>query len=398
MRAPLGLPAAIRTDASNAFAHHTMAVRVPAIFESVIRQNPDYTPRVRARLQALQAALTNDAPLPEIDPDAPHADGWLGARARRAGESWLGTDWFFAENYLYRQLVDATGYFENGRDPFLPTKREEYRSAAHQAAFEAALRLDATGDAGLASLLLASLFGNRIDLSFAPSREHGVHVSTADLLIDERKPALGELLRGSGPIQLVLDNSGTELSVDLVLAWRLLQELGTRVVLHVKVHPCFVSDTVEADIAWFLAGSDAEARALWAASSAIAHDCRRDLQAARDDGRLEVAAHSFWNGPLPLWELPSDLAACFAEARLVILKGDAHYRRAVGDALWPAESSFAAITSSFPAPLLALRTLKSDAIVGLRPGLSNELDQLDARWRVNGRRGVASFGGAAPAR
>ena len=82
-------------------------------------------------------------------------------------------------------------------------------------------------------------------------------------------------------------------------------------------------------------------------------------------------------------------------ARLVISKGDAHYRRAVGDALWAPETPFSRVTSYFPAPLLALRTLKSDPIVGLPGGVAERLDLEDPRWRVNGRRAVASLGGQA---
>src|SRR5258705_413727 len=52
---------------------------------------------------------------------------------------------------------------------------------------------------------------------------------------------------------------------------------------------------------------------------------------------------------------------------------------------------FADVTDYFPAPLLALRTLKSDAVVGLKTGLEEQLDKEDARWRVNGKRGVIQF-------
>ena len=43
---------------------------------------------------------------------------------------------------------------------------------------------------------------------------------------------------------------------------------------------------------------------------------------------------------------------------------------------------------------LALRTLKSDTIVGLPSGVAARLDSEDTRWRVNGQRGVASLGGS----
>jgi hypothetical protein len=304
----------------------------------------------------------------------------------------LSCDWFFVENYAYRCLADATRFWQTGRDPFAPTKSAEYASVAHREALEAAVSIDG-GDA-IERLLLASLFGNRMDLSFAASLTRGVGAEAADLLIDERPLALERLGRGAHAVHFVIDNAGTELSVDLVLAARLIERLAVPVVLHVKVHPAFVSDAIEADVLWFLQGTDARAAALWGACSEAARACRALLSEALADGRLRVAAHAFWNGPASLWELPDGLQRLLSAARLVILKGDAHYRRALGDALWAPETPFAAVTRYFPAPLLALRTLKSEPIVGLAAGLEQRLDAEDPRWRVNGRRGVASFGGS----
>ena len=78
----------------------------------------------------------------------------------------------------------------------------------------------------------------------------------------------------------------------------------------------------------------------------------------------------------------------FRGAALVIFKGDANYRRVVGDALWPPETPLASVVDYFPAPLLALRTLKSDPVVGLPAGLAARLDGVDPDWRINGKRGV----------
>ena len=77
-----------------------------------------------------------------------------------------------------------------------------------------------------------------------------------------------------------------------------------------------------------------------------------------------------------------------AAADLVILKGDANYRRLLGDAHWPPTTSFAAVTGYFPAPLVALRTLKAEIIVGLQPGQVERLQAEDPAWLVNGRRGL----------
>jgi hypothetical protein len=392
-----------------------MAVRVPAILEEVLNRsiasgNPELSagqlsagqlsavqlsPGQRARISALRTAIASGDTLPSLPPDAPHASEWRATAASRAGQSWSSCDWFFAENYAYRCLAEACDFWQLRQDPFLPIKREEYRGGAHREALEAAAAIDGPPPRRLEQLLLGSVFGNRIDLSFAASRERGVLAQADDLLIDDRRAARELLERRSGAVHLVIDNAGTELSVDLVLAAGLLELLAAPVVLHVKQHPAFVSDAIPADLSWFITGQDAAAQELWSQASAAATACRQRLHAALGSGQLEVAEHAFWNGPRSLWECPPELEARFADARLVILKGDGHYRRAVGDALWPPEVPFRQVTSYFPAPLLALRTLKSDPIVGLRPGLARELDALDARWRVNGRRAVACLGGAA---
>jgi uncharacterized protein with ATP-grasp and redox domains len=387
-------PPRIRTDATHAFAHHTMKVRVPVIIEEVIARNPHYSPAVLASLQALAADLRNDAPLPAPLPGAPDSATWLRELELRRGESWLDTDWFFAETYAYRQLVERTQFFENAADPFAAHKREEYESRAYDEAFAGALTRRGSRDELTLELLARAVFGNRIDLSFAASRAHGAHVTTDDLLLDDRAAALARLFQNDGALHVIADNAGTELTLDLVLIDFLLQAGVDAVTLHVKVHPTFVSDAIVADVDGFLRQTATlDARVDVAAAK---HAFFNRMTNARASGRLEVLPHPFWNGPLSLWQLPNDLVQRFSGARLVLLKGDANYRRALGDARWPPATRFQAATSYFPAPLLALRTLKSDAIVGLPEGQAEALDASDPSWRVNGRRALISLGGRAP--
>lgn len=393
MLPPVHCPPRIRTDDSNAFAHHTIAVRVPAIVNEAIEKNPDYAPEIRAALSELARAMAENRPLPELESAGAGVDGWRAALHARAGESWLGTDWFFAETYAYRQLVERAGYWQTGRDPFLSNKREEYATRAHSEAVGQALGLRLSREERLHALFGAALFGNRIDLSFAPSLQHGTDVASDDLLSDDRELAVTLVMRGTGPVHMICDNAGTELSCDLSLADFLLSELGAAVVLHVKTHPTFVSDAVEQDVLRFLGLVEKERSFPFALPPEGAAMVTR-LAEAHASGRMRILSHPFWNGPESLWDLPEELAHELASARLVLLKGDANYRRAVGDAVWPPHTPFADVAAYFPAPLLALRTLKSDPIVGLRPGQAEALDALDARWRVNGRRGVASLGGA----
>jgi damage control phosphatase ARMT1-like protein len=371
-----------------------MAVRVPAIIETVLAQNLDYGVEVVERLRALAAALRDNEALPEPDPNLPAAADWCTALAVRRGERWLETDWFFAENYAYRRLCDSVGFWRTERDPFRPIKLAEYASAGHRAALDAAASIDGPPRERLALLLAASVFGNRMDLSFAAARERGIQATSQDLSIDDRPLAVEILMDEPGPVHVVIDNAGTEMSVDLVLVGRLLELCVDAVVLHVKRHPCFVSDAIASDVHWFLLADDATAHATWQGTSPAARACRASLRKALADGRLRVSPHPFWNSPGSLWDMPPELEREVGAARLVILKGDAHYRRMVGDALWPADTPTLTATSYFPAPLLALRTNKSDPMVGLAPGQAQILDAVDPHWRVNGQRGLAALGGS----
>ncbi len=367
-----------------------MRVRVPRILREVLLRNEDYEPEIGSAVEELAVALESNGELPALEGAAPGADAVRSALAARAGETWLGTDWFFAETYAYRQLVERTRFWRTARDPFLPNKQEEYASDAHAAAFDGALTGPAEKDERLAQLLAAGVFGNRIDLSFAASRAHGLEAAEDDLLVDDREATVRCFFDRTGPLHVIADNAGTELTLDLVLADFVVSELGVPVVLHLKEHPTFVSDATIADVRRFLGLTGETPRP---GASGAARRCVARLAGEVTSGRVTLRAHPYWNGPESLWALPAELVAEFASARLVVLKGDANYRRAVGDAVWPADAAFADVTAYFPAPLLALRTLKSDPIVGLAPGRAAALEREDATWRVNGKRGVASLGG-----
>ncbi len=375
MPAPDSAPPMIRTDPTNAFAHHTMRVRVPAILRQVRDLNPDYPPAIHRALEALAQGMEGNAPIPPLDLPAPDYEGWAAAHAAHAGDTWLGTDWFYAENFAYRLVIQAVRWWETGRDPFAPVKHEEERGDALWQLVERSWPPARSPQERLHALLHDALWANRIDLSYATAAQHGLAVDQEDLLVDDSAQAVQRLLRAPGPVHLVADNAGRELAMDLLLAAALLDGVAEQVFVHLKLHPTFVSDATPADLLRFLDRMQSA-------------DLGRRLRAALDAGRLRLAPDLFWNSSALLWDMPPRLARLFSGARLVIIKGDANYRRLVGDALWPPETPFSAVVAYFPAPLLALRSLKSDPIVGLPPGLAPRLDALDPHWRTNGQRGV----------
>jgi hypothetical protein len=280
----------------------------------------------------------------------------------------------------------AVRYWETGRDPFAPAKRNELAGERPWEGLDAALAVVALApEERLYALLGRALWGNRVDLSYAVGVAFGAQGDTDDLLSDDRAWAVPKLLSPRGNVHLVADNTGSELAMDLVLADALIALAGSRVTLHVKMHPTFVSDAIVADV-WALVASMHE-------RGGRARELASRVRRAFDEQSLRVVPDFFWNGPAFLWDRPARLVAELDRATIVVLKGDANYRRAVGDALWPTETSLAHVTSYFPAPLLCIRTLKSDPIVGLPTGLAARLDAGDAAWRVNGRRGVIQGSG-----
>ncbi|MBN8618084.1 MAG: DUF89 family protein [Anaerolineae bacterium] len=376
----------IRTDSSNAFAHDTMQRRFPATVREVASLNPDYPPAILNNLARLAETIEQNQTIAAFDPLAPDIDLWTEPLRRHEGHTWLNTDWFFAEIAGYRHLISAVRWWETGRDPFAPKKAAELGNAELWRLLAKALELRRHPlPERLAALIYMDLWGNRIDLSFAPSLEHGTISSESDLLVDDAHAVVSHLLEHKGDIHFIADNTGTELALDLALADALLDHGVTRVVFHLKIHPTFVSDATVSDMYILLAAMASEEY-----GDEIAQLARR-LRAALDTGRLRLAPDFFWNSSYALADLPARLKALFAPAALVINKGDLNYRRLLGDVLWPATTPFAQVTAHFPAPLLALRTLKSDPIVGLPHGLAEHLDAQDHRWRVNGRRGVLQF-------
>jgi hypothetical protein len=358
-----------------------MQVRVPRIVRDALDRNPDYSAGIKDALSALASEIEADAPLPAPRPPAPDVETWASAHAEHAGESWLHGEWFHAELAVYREIASRCRFWETERDPFAPAKEEELRSERLWTRLGATLSATTARDERVNELLEASLWGNRVDLSYsvAASLEHG---HEGDLLADDRALALPFLLRPDALVHYLADNTGTELAIDLALVGALLESPAARVVLHVKMQPVFVSDAITGDVWRMLAamrdrGGDARVLA-------------GRLHAAFDAGRLVVAPDPYWSGPRFLWEAPQHLARVLRDATIVVLKGDANYRRLVGDAIWPPSAPFARAASFMGVPVVCARTMKSDSVLGLPAGLAEKLDAGDAgkTWRIDGKRGV----------
>jgi hypothetical protein len=169
--------------------------------------------------------------------------------------------------------------------------------------------------------------------------------------------------------------------MDLVLSDFMLNEgLIAQITLHLKPQPFFVSDAMPDDLRIGL-------RALSSAGDA-ARALGASVQNHLKSERLRLRTHWSYATSLFYYEMPDDLCKELKGMDLVILKGDVNYRRLVGDVHWPPTTPFERATAYFPAPFVALRTLKGELILGLRPGVAERLKAQDPDWQINGRRGV----------
>jgi hypothetical protein len=382
---PVIRPPPLRTDGSNAFARYSMQVRVPAIARDVMAQNPDFPLGVRRAIEQLARDIESDSPLPPPQAPAPDVQAWEADYAdhSESSKTWLEADWFYAELAFYRELAQRCRFWETGRDPFTRAKEAELQGERPWARVVAALgghdRSAASRPKRIASLLEQSLWGNRVDLSYAVAAERA-HAHDGDLLVDDRDVAVPLLVRAGARVEVAADNTGTELALDLALVDALLEDESARVRIHVKFQPVFVSDATPRDV-WRLLERMRE-------RGGDLGGLADRLVAAFDAERLSLAPDPFWSGPRFLWNAPSHIRGALAEATIALFKGDANYRRVVGDAPWPPETPMADASAYVPCPALCLRTMKSDSVVGLPPGLAERLDASDPRWRIDGRRGV----------
>jgi hypothetical protein len=375
LRDQAALPPDLTCDDPDGYPWGVIHDRHPRLVATARAAHP-YGPTQHAALARLAEEM--ERPFAALAPEAPDSGDWRAWAAAYQGRQWDELPFLWAESYFYRRLLGATGYFAPGPwyrlDPFAHLKAAELADPAvddELAALDRLPGLDQTERD--AAVLHGALWGNQADLGFRAT--HGGELGRTDQLVVDDSAALWDRLRGE--VVLVADNAGRELLADLVLVDHVLHAgRAERVTLHVKPSPYFVSDATTADLADCL-------RRL-ARAGGYAGQVAARLHAAFAAGRAAVRTHWFYAAPFGYDRMPADLAAEFTAATVTVLKGDLNYRRLVGDRHWPATTGTAEATGYFPGPVAALRTCKSDVIVGLDHATVRELDAQRPDWRVAG--------------
>ena len=90
--------------------------------------------------------------------------------------------------------------------------------------------------------------------------------------------------------------------------------------------------------------------------------------------------------------MPVPLRAFYRDQALVITKGDANYRRLLGDRHWAHDTDFAELMGYWPCALAALRTCKSGVLVGTAPDAEAAAAAAHPdKWLTAGLYGMVQF-------
>ncbi|WP_442942097.1 damage-control phosphatase ARMT1 family protein [Nostoc sp.] len=396
----LPIPPSLLGSEVGSFTEYTVTQRMPAIARKVIAEN-NFSSEINTSLENLATELPAGYVQPLLKKTAVDFSAWNTYLELYKGQRWLDVPWFFAETYFFRLILEITNYFRpgvsQGVDPF-----ELQKSQSLEVSLDSIILLcdrannwlnnsqlkGESNQTALIALLYFALWGNRVDLSLWSASESDrsrfdIQTQLAHILVNDASQVT-ELLTNSqgGRIDFVVDNAGFELVCDLCLVDFLLSSgLANRVYLHLKPHPTFVSDAMIKDVHYTISF-------LAATGNQQLTSFTQRLQDNIASGRLVLSEDYFWTSPLAFWEIPNSLKNELGNASLVIVKGDANYRRLLGDRHWELTTDIADIVCYLPVPMVALRTLKSEVAVGLKPEVIEKVAKSDSSWLTNGQWGV----------
>lgn len=370
--------------------------------------------------------------------------------------SWLNVSWLFSECYLYRRVATYFALSEKWKshDVFARKKIHTFLSS-RSAVVELASRyqeltseiqknntknkeeIDALKQNLFIEVCKICLWGNATDLSLLTVLSYediqkiqssGTRKTSEErILIDDLASAYEVLKRAKkagklAKVDIVLDNAGFELYVDLILAGFLLSTgLANNIILHSKSIPWFVSDVVPADFGALLnilaspqtfdSVSEGEMFTRRNIEPLVPKELDalefvfQQLTGFHNEGQIILRENRFWTEAGSFWRLPGTATQLYndlKESDLVIFKGDLNYRKLTGDAKWdpttPFTKSLGPMGQGSGVNILSLRTCKSDVIVGLKEGEDERLRSLEGcgdsetrTWAWTGKWAVMQF-------
>ncbi|GAA5951090.1 hypothetical protein JCM21900_005720 [Sporobolomyces salmonicolor] len=430
------------------FAHATMGVRLPTILgkaiDDVVKTLNDEYDEERivdltqciSRMEDLMDDLHANSKLrPIIDDGEGDIPLWNKEIAKFfRGKDFMNAPWLFAEAYKYRRLHEcfSVSKFWKDYDVFFRQKCDTFSRSA-DAVFELSLRfaepykviegIDATKEFEAKRLMFheltqVCLWGNSTDLSLLIDMTEEdikkLQSTGGDHLAATEQNILGNDLakvwdyvssdkfggKGKGGrMDIVLDNAGFELYCDLVYAdWLIQSGLCSQIRFHGKRFAWFVSDVTRKDFDWLLNSMVYGHLFPDATEDQIASlkAMGQRWKAWTAEGKLIYEQHPFWITGFTFWELKNeapDLFLHLANSDLVVFKGDLNHRKLTYDCHAPPSTPFDVAIGPLASepgtpPVLSLRTIKSDVVVGVPAEKAAELDDQEKGWKISGKYAV----------
>ncbi|KAG7337403.1 DUF89 domain containing protein [Nitzschia inconspicua] len=426
----LPIPEPIYSNIPGTWAYDTMSRRVDEeILQRTYEDNKDVLERedfgtIRSKFDALRKDLQTSSKLQmleELPSDASpeRKREWQEWKTilqpfLDRQDTWLTAPWMVTEFYVYRRLIEAIGFWDQDSpgylyDPFVKQKRAGLESSVGSA--EAMLakipNLPKSSSEGINLAASIALWGNKMDLSLWPADASHATIDIFSTILDKAQENLlhddsdklaahGEQLRqrGGGNVDIIVDNAGFELITDLALAQFLVDSgIASSVTFQLKSHPTFVSDALERDL---LEHVEHYAN-LDPSIYPNARQSGEKWETFLKDGKWKCNEDNFWVQAFAMWDMTEPLRTDLKErCDLAFVKGDANYRRLLGDCKWDMTASFEDVVGAyFPCPVCALRTLKAEIGCGMDADQIERAQSLDDNWQTNGRFGVLHFGSGA---
>lgn len=350
---------------------------------------------------------------------------------------WFDSPWLLVECYLYRRLKDIVLQTKHLKmfDPFVEIKRQatietlanmkpvaDRLCESEKVALESANQNHPSERTEFTTFMHLALWANKCDLSInmmnvdktvedkrsikerlEDLRENILCDNLSDVWfkfqdiktkvasLDAKTPE-DERCKSPVYIDLVADNSGYELFVDLCLIHFLTIMLAgsnnrhtLKVRINLKRMPWFVSDCMKMDLDWMI--DLMKSQEVESSLAKLAQSWTSMLES----GMWEVHDHHFWTQSYDYSQMSSiapDLYETLSKSSMIIFKGDLNYRKLVGDLKWHLLTPFKVALRGFePAPLVTLRTSKADVVVGIEDiqiysNINN--NELPRDWMVSG--------------
>ena len=301
------------------------------------------------------------------------------------------TPFIFAEHYYFYHILKLFKGVKD--DPWATIKADSLKKIVEAKSDNRIEKLiKAYENRQLNNILNQSVFSNSTDLSQTNERVKNTELYSKDSVteyvindIDEVKTYFrdGNKLNNEKTVHIIVDNSGIELISDLILGAYMIKEgRAEKVEYHHNVLPIFVSDAIAADF-------DAALTAIKSKSKEIGEN----IDKWRAEGKILFSSNDFWNMPFPFKEMPKSLLDKFNsdDVGMIIVKGDLNYRRLIEDKKWRITKNIRSRVGYFKRPILVLRSLKSDTLIGMDRSVVKRYDREQPNWKITGDYGMIQF-------